>query len=116
MVNYILLNSRHELGGYLAFSGFIFDELFPSNSVVKTADMTDDQKNKLNARKDYHIIATHSFKDDRVFYNMAIEGYYTYFETYTDFSLHSFGNLDHKLIEQPTHPIIKNWLKERMNK
>lgn len=116
MVNYILLNSRHELGGYLAFSGFIFDELFPSNSVVKIADMTDDQKNKLNARKDYHIIATHSFKDNRVFYNMAIEGYYTYFETYTDFSLHSFGNLDHQLIGQPTHPIIKKWLKERMNK
>ena len=59
MVNYVLLNSRHKLGGYLAFSGYIFDHDLHYNQVI--LNLTDSQKEKINSKKDYHIIATHSF-------------------------------------------------------
>ena len=114
MTNYVLLNSRHELGGYLAFSGYILDHDFPSSSVVTS--LSDTQKNKLEARKNYHILATHSFNDNAVFYNSATSTYSTYYKEYTDFQLYSFGNLRHVLPEQPIHTIVKKWLKESMEK
>ena len=115
MVNYLLLNSRHKLGGYLAFSGFIFDEVFsPPNEVATT--LSDVQKAKLDAKKDYHILAAHSFNDNAVSYSQSIQGYYTYFKDYTDFTLYSFGDLEHKFPEQPTNPQVKKWLKESMGK
>jgi len=115
MVNYLLLNSRHKLGGYLAFSGFIFDEVFiPPNQVATT--LSDEQKAKLDAKKDYHILAAHSFNDNAVPYPQSIVGYYTYFKDYTDFTLYSFGDLTHKFPEQPTNPSVKKWLKESMGK
>ena len=114
MTNYVLLNSRHRLGGYLAFSGYILDHHFPANSVVK--DLNEEQKQILNSKKDYHILATHSFNDDSVTYSRVIEGYYTYYKDYTDFTLLSFGTLDHDFDDQPTHPIVRKWLKESMGK
>ena len=114
MTNYVLLNSRHRLGGYLAFSGYIFDHHFPPNSVEK--NLNDEQKQILNSKKDYHILATHSFNDDSVTYSRVIEGYYTYYKDYTDFTLLSFGTLGHDFDDQPTHPIVRKWLKESMGK
>ena len=114
MVNYVLLNSRHKLGGYLAFSGYVFDHHFPPNYVVN--ELTDEQKQILESKKDYHILAAHSFNDDAVFYSRAIESYYTYYKNYTDFTLLSFGKLDHNFEDQPTHPFVRKWLKESMGK
>ena len=114
MTNYVLLNSRHELGGYLAFSGYILDHDFPSSSIETS--LNDAQKSKLEARKNYHILATHSFNDDAVFYNIATSTYSNYYKDYTDFQLYSFGNLRHVLPEQPINSIVKKWLKESMDK
>ena len=114
MTNYVLLNSRHKLGGYLAFSGYVFDHHFPPNNVVK--ELSNEQKQILESKKDYHILAAHSFNDDSVFYSRVIEGYYTYYKDYTDFTLLSFGELDHNFVDQPTHPLVRKWLKESMGK
>ena len=114
MTNYVLLNSRHELGGYLPFSGYVFDHNFPANSVPTS--LSDTQKAILDARKNYHILASHSFNDDTVPYPLIIPGYYTYYKEYTDFQLLSFGLIKHVLETQPTLPIVKRWLKESMGK
>ena len=114
MVNYVLLNSKHKLGGYLAFSGYIFDHHFPPNKIVK--NLNDEQKQILKSKKDYHILATHSFNDDSVFYPNIIEGYYTYYKDYSDFKLFSFGELGHEFDTQPVLPYVRKWLKERMGK
>ena len=70
----------------------------------------------LESRKDYHILAAHSFNDDTVFYEQIIEGYYVYYKDYTDFTLLSFGELGHEFDTQPTHPLVRKWLKESMGK
>ena len=116
MTNYVLLNSRHELGGYTAFSGYILDHNFNDNSVIPESSLTDTQKSILESKKDYHILATHSFNDKTVFYPNSVESYYTYYKYYTDFRLYSFGNLDHEFITQPVLPVVKTWLKEKMGK
>ena len=112
MVNYVLLNSRHKLGGYLAFSGYVFDHHFPPNTVL--TELNDEQKQILESKKDYHILATHSFNDDSVFYPKIIEAYYTYYKDYSDFKLLSFGELGHEFDTQPIHPYVRKWLKESM--
>jgi len=114
MTNYILLNSRHELGGYLPFSGYVFDHEFSSNKLI--TNLSSVQISKLEARKNYHILATHSFADDTVFYNLAAESYSIYFRNYTDFTLLSFGNIGHEFEEQPIFHHVRNWLKKRMGK
>ena len=114
MTNYILLNSRHELGGYIAFSGYVFDHDFSENEIVDATTAT--RKAKLEKSKNYHILATHSFADDAVFYHLSAESYRVYYHDYTDFKLLSFGELLHVLPEQPTHPFVKKWLRESMGK
>ena len=116
MTNYVLLNSRHQLGGYIAFSGYVFDHDFSENTIIYKNDMTDIQKSKLQSRKDYHILATHSFMDNAVFYQLSAESYRVYYSDYTDFKLLSFAALPHVLREQPVHPFVKKWLKESMGK
>jgi phospholipase/carboxylesterase len=116
MTNYVLLNSRHQLGGYIAFSGYVFDHDFSKNTIIYKNDMTDTQKSKLQSRKDYHILATHSFMDNAVFYQLSAESYRVYYSDYTDFKLLSFAALPHVLREQPVHPFVKKWLKESMGK
>ena len=114
MTNYVLLNSRHQLGGYIAFSGYVFDHDFLENNIVYI--MNSGQAAKLQSKKDYHILATHSFMDDAVFYQLAAESYRIYYNNYTDFKLLSFGALSHVLPKQPIHPYVKKWLKESMGK
>ena len=114
MTNYVLLNSRHELGGYNAFSGYILDHNFPDNYVVK--ELSDTQKNILDSRKNYHILATHSFNDQDVFYPNSVEAYYTYYRGYSDFKLLSFGALRHVFATQPVLHLVRLWLKEKMGK
>ena len=114
MTNYILLNSRHELGGYIAFSGYVFDHDFSANSLI--TNLNEIQLKKLQDRENYHILATHSYKDSKVPYFMAAPSYQYYYQNYTDFKLLSFGKLDHVLPEQPIHPYVKQWLKESMGK
>ena len=116
MTNYVLLNSRHELGGYTPFSGYILDHNFPDSYVTPEASWTDTQKQILESKKDYYILASHSFNDKTVYYPNSVEAYYTYFRYYTHFQLYSFGILDHELPTQPTLPLVKKWLKERMGK
>ena len=116
MTSNVLLNSRHKLGGYLIFSGYIFDEHFDSGSVTDYASLSSEQKDILESKKDYHIIATHSLKDTRVFYDQIIKMYYNYFQDYTDFQLYTFGELDHYFAEQPVLPLVRIWLKKSMNK
>lgn len=114
MVNYVLLNSRHKLGGYLAFSGYILDHNFPCNSIVTSLSTT--QKQILNSKKNYHILATHSFKDQDVYFSNSVESYYTYFKEYTDFKLYSFGALAHEFETQPVLPFVRLWMKKSMGK
>ena len=114
MTNYILLNSRHELGGYIAFSGYVFDHDFLENQIVES--LNDLQKEKLQSKKNYHILATHSYMDDAVFYALAAPSYQIYFADYTDFKLLSFGTLPHVFPEQPIHPLVRQWLKTSMGK
>jgi predicted esterase len=114
MTNYILLNSRHELGGYIAFSGYVFDHDLSANTVIYNLSPT--QQSKIDSRKDYHILATHSFNDDRVFYKNSAESYQEYYKKYTDFKLLSFGELEHYFETQPIFPEVRKWLRKRMNK
>jgi predicted esterase len=114
MTNYVMINSRHELGGYTAFSGYFLDHNFPDNYVLKV--FSDTQKQILESKKNYHILATHSFNDQDVPYPNSVEGYYTYYKEFTDFNLYSFGNLMHEFITQPVLPLVRLWLKKRMGK
>ena len=114
MTNYVMINSRHELGGYNAFSGYFLDHNFPDNYVPET--LTDTQKKILESKKNYHILATHSFNDQDVPYPNSVEGYYTYYKDYTDFNLYSFGELLHNFVAQPVLPLVRLWLKKRMGK
>ena len=114
MTNYVLLNSRHKLGGYLPFSGYVFDHHFPPNYVI--TELSDTQKEVLQSKKNYHILATHSFNDNTVFYPQIIEAYYTYYKDYTDFKLLSFGKIGHDFDIQPIFSEVRAWLKESMGK
>ena len=114
MTNYILLNSRHELGGYIAFSGYVFDHDFSDNQLI--LNLEEKHLKKLQKRENYHILATHSYKDSKVPYANAAPSYEHYYQNYTDFKLLCFGLLDHVFPEQPIHPYVKQWLKESMGK
>ena len=114
MVNYVLLNSRYELGGYIAFSGYILEYNFQNNTVI--SKLTDEQKIILNSKKNYNIIATHSFNDQEINYDRIIKGYSIYYKNFPNFYLYSFGSLNHEFVNQPVFPIIKKWLKEKMGK
>ena len=68
MVNYVLLNSRHKLGGYSSFSEYFFDENFSRNNNVGS-NLNDIQKGILESKKNYNFLATYSFNEDLVNYN-----------------------------------------------
>jgi predicted esterase len=114
MTNYVLLNSRHKLGGYLPFSGYFFDHRFPNNSIP--IDLTQEQKEVIKSKKDYHILATFSFNDEVINYEQSAFAYYNYYKDYTNFKLCSFGDLSHDFANQPVFQEVKIWLKERMGK
>ena len=94
----------------------MFDHDFLENQIIPVSQLTQTQLDKLDARKNYHIIATLSYKDDRVFYPIAAPSYQNYYENYTNFVFLSFGELNHLFPPQPVHSLIKNWLLERMGK
>ena len=73
MRSYILLNSRYELGGYLIFSLYIFDHHFLFNYALY--NLTDEQKQILESKKNYHIISTLSYSDDVVAYSIVSDAY-----------------------------------------
>ena len=106
MVNYVLLNSRHELGGYLPFSGYILDHEFPESTVVPAKNRTPKQNEKLESKKNYHVLASHSFNDNRVFYELATYSYSEYFRGYTNALLISFGEAKHIFPYEPSLPIL----------
>ena len=114
MTNYVLLNSRHKLGGYLPFSGYFFDHRFPNKSIQ--IDLTQEQKEVIKSKKDYHILATFSFNDEVINYEQSAFAYYNYYKDYTNFKLCSFGDLPHNFANQPVFQEVKSWLKERMGK
>ena len=116
MVNYVLLNSRHELGGYLPFSGYILDHEFPESNVVPAKNRTPEQNAKLESKKNYHVLATHSFNDNRVFYDISTYSYSEYFRRYTNVLLISLGEEEHMFPYELSIPIVRNWLKGRMGK
>ena len=116
MVNYVLLNSRHELGGYLPFSGYILDHEFPESTVVPAKNRTPEQNAKLESKKNYHVLATHSFNDNMVFYDKSTYSYSEYFRRYTNVLLISLGEEEHMFPYEPSIPIVRNWLKGRMGK
>ena len=112
MVNYVLLNSRHKLGGYLAFSGYVFDHHFPSNTVL--IELNDEQKEILESKKDYNIIASYPFNDDIIKYSKVANLYSNYFKYYSNFQFFSFKNSG--FMTMPILSVIKKWLKEKMEK
>lgn len=112
MTNYVMLNSRHELGGYMPFSGYVLDDHF--NPVVVPDTLSEEQKSFLESKKNYYILASHSWKDPTVPYYMIIPGYYVYYKDFPNFKLISFGNLLHVYPQQPSLKFVRVWLKERM--
>ena len=44
----------------------------------------------IDLRKDYYILATHSFYDNKVFYKNATESYQEYYKQYSHFKLFTF--------------------------
>jgi hypothetical protein len=63
MTNYVMINFRYELREY-AFLGYFMDHIFPDNHVLK--ELSDTQKQILESKKNYHILATHSFNNQDV--------------------------------------------------
>ena len=113
MTNYVMLNSKNELGGYLPFNGYIFDDHFSSTfTVIK--NLNNEQLNILNDKKDYYICASNSYSDEILPISVVITQYDSYFINYTNTLHFSFGIVGHVLEIQPTLPMVKLWLKERM--
>ena len=113
MINYILLNSRHKLGGYCSFSGYFFDHHFPENNNVVN-NLTDIQKEILESKKDYNILATYPFNDDIISYSKVVGLYSNYYKYYTNFQFFSFKNSG--FTTMPVLSVVKRWLKEKMEK
>ena len=111
MVNYALLNSRHKLGGYCSFNGYFFEHHFPPDNTIVSV-LTDKQKEILESKKEYNILATYSFNDDLVNYNTIMRLYYNYYKKYTNIRFYSFKNLG--FINMPILKNIKSWLNEKM--
>ena len=113
MTNYVMLNSRHELGGYLPFNGYIFDDHFSTNLTV-LHNLNNEQIEILDNRKDYYICASNTFNDEILPFSLVISQYDYYFINYTNTLHYSFGVVKNILETQPTLPMVKIWLKERM--
>lgn len=110
MVNYVLLNSRHQLGGYCSFSGYFLDHNFPYDNVVD--NLNDIQKEILQSKKNYNVLESLSFKDDVNIYSKTYKYYYNYFKEYTNIQFLSYKN--YGFITMPILTEVKTWLKEKM--
>ena len=112
MVNSIILNSKHEFGGFISLSGFILDNGFLYNNI--STNLTDEQKEILEHKKDYKIFATYSLNNQDIYKTRTIQNYLTYYGKFTNFNLYVYKALKKEFLEQPIFPIIKQWLKEIM--
>lgn len=113
MVNYVLLNSRHKLGGYTSFSEYFFDENFSRNNNVGS-NLNDIQKGILESKKNYNFLATYSFNEDLVNYNDVMNLYYNSYKEYTNFKFYIYKNLG--FIYKPVLKPVKKLFQEKMEK
>lgn len=112
MVNCIILNSKHEFGGFISLSGSILDSGFPYNNI--STNLTNEQKEILDHKKNYKIFVTYSLKNKDINKNRIIQNYLTYYGEFTNFNLYVYRTLKSEFLEQPIFPIINQWLKEIM--
>ena len=110
MVNSILLNSKHEFGGYISLSGFILDDRFPNLNI--STNLTKFQKEILELKKNYKIFATYSLYNQDINKTRTIQNYLDYYEEFINFDLYVYCALKNEFLEQPIFSIIKQWLKE----
>ena len=96
------------------FFGYVFDHRLPANTIV--TNLTSEQKEVIESKKNYHILATYSFNDEVIIYQPPALSYYNYYKEYTNFKFYSFGELNHNFEKQPIFSEVKMWLKERMGK
>ena len=112
MVNSIILNSKHELGGFISLSGFILDNGFSYNNI--STNLTNEQKEISEHKKIYKIFATYSLNNQDLNKTGTIQNYLSYYGEFTNFNLYVYRALKNEFLEQPIFPIIKQWLKEIM--
>ena len=110
MVNSIILNSKHEFGGFISLSGFILDKGFPYNNI--STNLTKFQKEILELKKNYKIFATYSLYNQDINKTRTIQNYLDYYEEFINFDLYVYCALKNEFLEQPIFSIIKQWLKE----
>jgi len=112
MVNSIILNSKHELGGFIPLSGYILDNGFLYNNI--SINLIKEQKEILERKKSYKIFATYPLNNQDIYETRTIQNYLAYYGEFTNFNLHLYRTLKNEFLEQPIFPIIKQWLKEIM--
>ena len=110
MVNSIILNSKHEFGGYIPLSRFILDNGFQYNNI--STYLTTEQKEVSEQKKNYKIFATYSLNNQDNNKTETIHNYLDYYGEFTNFNLYVYRALKNEFLEQPIFPIIKQWLKE----
>ena len=91
MVNSIILNSKHEFGGFISLSGFILDNGFLYNNI--STNLTDEQKEILEHKKDYKIFATYSLNNQDIYKTRTIQNYLAYYGEFTNFNLYVYRAL-----------------------
>jgi len=112
MVNSIILNSKHEYGGFLPLSGYILDNGFLYKNI--SINLTKEQKEVLGHKKSYKIFATYPLNNQDKYKTRTIQNYLAYYGEFTNFNLHVYRALKKEFLEQPIFPIIKQWLKDIM--
>ena len=112
MVNSIILNSKYEFGGFISLSGFILDNGFPDINI--STNLTNDQKEILEHKKNYKIFVTYSLNNQDINKIRTMQNYIAYYGEFTNFNLYVYSTLKNQFLEQPIFPIIKHWLKEIM--
>jgi hypothetical protein len=112
MINSIILNSNNEFGGFISLSGFILDNGFLYNNI--STNLTKEQKEILEHKKNYKIFATYSLNNQDINKTRIIQNYLTYYGEFTNFNLYIYRSLKNEFLEQPIFPIINQWLKEIM--
>ena len=112
MVNSIILNTKHEFGGFISLSGFILDNAFSYNNISNS--LSKEQKEILEYKKNYKIYVTYSLNNQDIYKARTIQNYLVYYGEFINFNLYVYRALKTEFLEQPIFPIIKQWLKEIM--
>ena len=85
MVNSIILNSKHEFGGFISLSGFILDNVFSYNNI--STNLSNEQKEILEHKKNYKIFTTYSLNNQDINKTGTIQNYLSYYGEFTNFNL-----------------------------